>query len=185
MYNCFRFSNSFRHPNFHFYIEKRNTGPRQTPDWTAERLDEYAKMQGQAQSWARRAKLGEFVKDPFETMDSPIEFRLYAVLSAWFVAFAFGRATPMFLQDVVGSWSSSDIVSLTDSLQLPALVLGLASVGSSVVCAALLAPERNRSVLVWAVKGFFGGPLAVRQLRELDQLITLEDQQKKEAESRR
>lgn len=165
--------------------EKRNTGPRQTPDWTPERLDEYAKMQGKAQSWARRAKLGEFVKDPFETMDSPVEFRLYAVFTAWFIAFAFGRATPAFLSDVVGSWTSTDIRNLTDGLHVPALALGLASLGSSAVCAALLAPERNRSVLVWAVKGFFGGPLAVRQLRELDQLITLEDQQKREAEAKR
>ncbi|KAG7342013.1 hypothetical protein IV203_007105 [Nitzschia inconspicua] len=167
------------------FSEKRNTGPRQTPDWTPERLDEYAKMQGRAQSWARRAKLGEFVKDPFESLDSPIEFRLYAVLTAWFVAFSFGRATPAFLRDVVGSWSDPDIHSLTDTLQVPALALALASMGSSIICGALLAPEKNRSVLVWAVKGFFGGPLAVRQLRELDELITLEDQQKKDAEAKR
>ena len=118
-------------------------------------------------------------------MDSPIEFQLYAVFTAWFIAFSFGRATPAFLRDVVGSWTAAEIHTLTDTLQIPALALGLASLGSTVVCAALLAPERNRSVLVWAAKGFFGGPLAVRQLRELDQLITLEDQQKKEAEAKR
>lgn len=167
------------------FTEKRNTGPMQTPDWTPERLDEYAKMQGRAQSWARRAKLGEFVKDPFETLDSPIEFQFYAVLTSWLIAFAFGRATPTFLSNVAGSWSAPDIQTLTGTLKIPALALGLGSIVSSVVCGVLLAPERNRSTWVWAVKGLFGGPLAVRQLQELDQLITLEDKQKQEAERRR
>jgi hypothetical protein len=167
------------------FADKRNTGPRQTPDWTPERVDEYARRQGQAQDWARRAKLGEFVKDPFETLDIPLELRFYAVFSAWFFAFAYGRATPAFLENVVGSWSSPEIQKLQESLQIPGLVLGLASLISSVVCATLLAPERNRSGLVWAVKGFFGGPLAVRQLRELNTLITLEDKQNAEAAARR
>jgi hypothetical protein len=165
--------------------EKRNIGPRQTPDWTPERLDEYARIQGKAQSWARRAKLGEFVKDPYETMESPIEFQLYAVFTAWFIAFAFGRATPAFLGNVGGSLTATEIHDLMNTLHLPAFVLALASIGSSMFCAARLAPERNRSVLVWAMKGLFGGPLAIRQLQELDQLITLEDQQKKEAEMKR
>lgn len=166
--------------------EKRNTGPRQTPDWTPERLDEYAKMQGKAQSWARRSKLREFVKDPYETMESPITFQLYAIFTSWFIAFAFGRATPVFLGDVAAeSLTATDIHNWMDTLHVPALALALASFGSSVFCAALLAPERNRSVLVWAMKGLFGGPLAVQQLQELDQLITLEDQQKKEVEAKR
>jgi hypothetical protein len=168
------------------HIEKRNTGPRQTPDWTPERLDEYAKMQGRAQSWARRAKLGEFVKDPSESLDLPMEIRFYAVFTAWFVAFAYGRATPSFFTDMLGSsWSPTDIDSLTGRLQIPGLVLGLASFGSSIICAALLAPERNRSVLVWAIKGLFGGPLAVTQLKDLDELITLEETQKQETASRK
>jgi hypothetical protein len=142
-------------------------------------------MQGKAQSWARRAKLGEFVKDPYETMESPIEFQLYAVFTAWFIAFAFGRATPAFLGGVGGTISTTDIHDLIGTLRVPACVLALVSMGSCWVCAAMLAPERNRSVLVWAMKGLFGGPLAIRQLQELDQLITLEDQQKKEAEMKR
>ena len=44
--------------------DKRNTGPRQTPDRTVGKLDDYTKQQGRAVSWAQRAKLGEFVKDP-------------------------------------------------------------------------------------------------------------------------
>jgi len=167
------------------FAEKRNTGPKLTPDWTPERLDEYAKAQGRAQAWARRAKLGEFVKDPFETLDLPAGIRFYAVVSAFLVSFAYGRATPGFLRDVVGNWSTEDIRSLTESLQIPGLALGLASLGSSVVCAALLAPERNRDALVWAIKGFFGGPLAIRQLRELDTLITREEDEKAQIEARR
>jgi hypothetical protein len=142
-------------------------------------------MQGKAQSWARRAKLGEFVKDPYETMESPMEFQFYSVFTAWFIAFAFGRATPAFLGDLGGSMTPTEIQNLMDTLHVPALVLALASVGSCVFCAAKLAPERNRSVLVWAAKGLFGGPLAVRQLQQLNQLITLEDQLKKEGEKKR
>ena len=166
------------------FAEKRNTGPRQTPDWTPERVDEYAKRQGQAQDWARRAKLGEFVKDPFETLDFTIQVRVYAVFTAWFIAFANGRATPAFLKDVIGSWAAEDVHSLQETLQIPALVLGLTSLGSAVVCASFLAPERNRSAIVWAVKGLFGGPLAITELRTLDKLITLEEKQKIDAAKR-
>ncbi len=44
------------------FLDKRNTGPRQTPEWTVESLDEYTTAQGRAISWARRAKEGAMGK---------------------------------------------------------------------------------------------------------------------------
>jgi len=157
------------------FADKRNTGPAQTPDWTVEKLDEYAAQQGKAQDWARRSRMGEFVKDPSEISDLSIEVRLYAISTAFFVAFAFGRATPKFLGDVLHVGTINGAEGLQDVLKVPALALALASLGSSVVCAAFLAPERNRGVISWGLKGLFGGPLTVLQLKELDSLITREE----------
>jgi hypothetical protein len=160
-----------------------------TPDWTPERLDEYAKMQGRTQAWARRARMGEFVTDPNETLDMPLAARVYSILTAFWIAFAFGRATPSFLINVVGGdngfHSVDDVTRVTATLQIPGLAFALASVGSGVVCAAVLAPERNRSVLVWALKGCLGGPLSIVQLRELGTLITREQDEENQSAQRR
>jgi hypothetical protein len=87
------------------FANKCNTGPRQTHDWTLEQEDEYARRQGQAQCWVREAP--EICPGPFEeTLDFPLKICFYAVFSAWFVAFPYGRATLAFLEDVVGLWSS-------------------------------------------------------------------------------
>lgn len=157
------------------FADKRNTGPSQTPDWTPEKLDEYAIQQGKAQDWARRSRLGEFVKDPSEMSDLSIEARVYAISTAFFVAFAFGRATPTFLAEVLHVSSMKSAEGIQDVLQVPALAIALASVGSSIFCAAFLAPGRNRSVISWGLKGLFGGPLTILQLRELSSLITREE----------
>eukprot|EP00536_Pseudo-nitzschia_multiseries_P007445 jgi/Psemu1/240247/estExt_Genewise1.C_1750103 len=164
------------------FADKRNTSPQQTPDWTPEKLDEFAIQQGKAQSWARRSRLGEFVKDPFETSDLPVEMQLYAVSTAFFVAFANGRATPKFLAEVLKIGTISSAQGLQDVLKYPGLALALASVGSGVLCAAVLAPERNRSAILWGIKGFLGGPLAISQLRELDSLITRGEEEAAKAE---
>mmetsp|Transcript_1149 Transcript_1149/g.2309 ORF Transcript_1149/g.2309 Transcript_1149/m.2309 type:complete len:409 (-) Transcript_1149:983-2209(-) len=157
------------------FADKRNTGPAQTPDWTPEQLDEYAKERGRAQDWARKAKLGAFVKDPSETSELSPEVRIYAIFNAVFFAFSFGRATPTFLAEVLHIGTTSSAQGLQSVLQIPALTLATAAVGSSVACAAVLAPERNRGAIMWGLKGFFGGPLTVLQLRQLDTLITREE----------
>ena len=46
------------------FADKRNTGPKQTPDWTVEKLDEWGRRQGRVEAWARKAKEGVFVNDP-------------------------------------------------------------------------------------------------------------------------
>ena len=140
-------------------------------------LDEYAKQRGKAQDWARRAKMGEFVKDPSETSALSPEVRLYAIFTALFFAFSFGRATPKFLAELLQIGTMRSAEGLQGVLQIPALALALASFGSCIVCAAFLAPERNRDAIAWGLKGFFGGPLTVLQLRQLDSLITREEEE--------
>lgn len=167
------------------FADKRNTGPLQTPDWTPEKLDEFAVQQGKAQAWARRSRLGEFVKDPSETNDLSWEVRLYAISTAFFVAFAYGRATPIFFTEVVKIGTVNSAESLTDVLKIPGLALALASVGSCILCAAFLAPERNRSVISWGYKGLLGGPITILQLKELGKLITLEEEEAAKAEQKR
>jgi len=155
------------------FADKRNTGPRQTPDWTPEKLDEFAVQQGRAQAWSRRSQLGEFVKDPFETLDLSLEVRIYAVSTAFLFAFAFGRATPEFL-DMIGTVNGESFIEI---LKIPGLALVGANVGSSLLCAVKLAPERNRNAFKWGIKGLSGGLFIIQQLRGLDQLITREEKE--------
>ena len=152
-------------------VDKRNTGPRQTPDWTPEMIDEYTKLQGKTVDWVRKAKLGAFMKDPDELMVLDGSMTFYFVFAILEIALAFGKSTPTFLRDFVGM-SDADITGLTDALQGPGLALGLASIGSTIVCGYLLAPPLNRNKFVWGVKGFLAGPVAVSRLRSLDTLVT-------------
>lgn len=148
--------------------DNKNKGPRQTPLWTPEKLDEAGKKAGQAQAWARKAKMGELKKDPFEVMAVEGELRIYSIIVAITTALAFGNATPT-LMNMTGLGSDE----LVELLRIPALVLLVAAAGSGIVNAAVLAPPKRRSSLVWGVKGFMGGPLAVRQLKELGDLKTI------------
>ena len=135
------------------------------------------RQRGKAESWARRAKLGEFVKDPEESLDLSLDIRLYSVLTAVSVSIAFGRSTSPFLTSFMDPSSAQGIQS---SLQAPALALVAASVGSCIVCGALFAPPKNRNEALWALKGLLGGPLAILKLRGLDTLLTLEETQSRQ-----
>jgi hypothetical protein len=145
--------------------------PQLTPDWTAEKLDEYGKSRGRALAWARRARMGEFVEDPLETLDLPFSFKAYAVLSAFFVALAFGKATPNLLAQLDMATDSLEI------LQLPALAIVVASLGSAAFNGVVLAPSKNRRNWVWVVKGLLAGPLSVSQLRGVDTLLTRKEEE--------
>mmetsp|Transcript_878 Transcript_878/g.1706 ORF Transcript_878/g.1706 Transcript_878/m.1706 type:complete len:389 (-) Transcript_878:128-1294(-) len=149
------------------FADKRNTGPRQTPDWTAEDIDEMTRAQGQAQSWARRSRASRMVTDEEETLILNLQMTAYCLFTSFLCAFAYGRSTPAFL-NMVGI---SD-TSFADLLQAPGLVLILACIGSSIFSAVVLAPPLNRSSVVWGFKGLCGGPFAILQLRELDPLIS-------------
>lgn len=152
------------------YADKRNTGPKMVPDWTPEKIDEQAARAGKAIAWAKKAKAGEFKRDPYEILSIEGSLQWYCTFTVLLVAFSFGRASSQALG--MAGIDADATRSLLDTLQAPALALVLAGVGSSVACAAFLAPGKNRSGFVWAVKGLLGGPLAVLQLRGLDTLIT-------------
>lgn len=150
------------------FSDKRNTGPRQIPDWTPEMLDEEGRKAGKAQAWARAARAGEFAKDRFEFMNIEGTLQVYSILTSLFTAFSFGRATPQLLETVQMETPSS----VLDVMQTISLTIILSSVGSSILCGALLAPGKNRSPVTWGVKGYAGGILAVLQLKGLDDLRT-------------
>ena len=151
------------------FADKRNTGPRQTPDWTPERLDEEGKKAGQAMAWARKVRAGEFKKDPYEFLNIEGGLAAYSIITSLLVAFAFGNSTTKMLQLL--KLNANEIEGILNLAQGPALAVVLASAASCIFCLTQ-APAKNRSVLIWALKGYAGGPLTVGQLRELDSLIT-------------
>ena len=152
------------------FADKRNTGPKQVPDWTPERIDEQAKKTGEAIAWAKKAKAGQFKKDPDEILAIEGALQAYCMASALTVAFAFGRASPSALK-LLG-WTDDAASGLIDAVQIPALALLVASLGSAVVSSVVLAPGKNRNGFVWGVKGLAGGPLAIFRLQGLEPLIT-------------
>lgn len=153
-----------------FYItDKRNVGPKETPLWTAEKLDEEGRRAGRATDWARKARAGDFVKDPSETLVIAGGLRYYNMATALLIAIAFGTPTRVLLE-WIGS-GSSDGSSFADNLQGPALALILANVGSSIFCY-IQAEGKNRSKFVWFVKGLMGGPLAVAEFSQANVLMT-------------
>lgn len=115
--------------------------------------------------------MGEFVKDPEETLDLPLAYRAYGIFSAFLVAFAFGRATPNLLAQLDLS------TGIMELLQAPALAILVASLGSGIASAVVLAPSKNRNAFTWGVKGLVAGPLAVAQLRVLEDLVTREEEE--------
>lgn len=142
-------------------------GPRQTPDWTAEDIDDLTRRQGQAQSWARRSRDSGMVTDDYEVLVLDVQMTAYCLFTSFLSAFAFGRSTPTLLHMI----GASDTF-FAELLQVPGLILILACIGSSIVSATILAPPLNRSSLVWGLKGLAGGPFAILQLRELEPLIS-------------
>ena len=72
--------------------------PQQKPTTTThnilthtEKLDEWGRKQGKAQAWARRAREGEFVKDPLEVTELDTQQRAFSILSGLMIATAFGK----------------------------------------------------------------------------------------------
>lgn len=159
------------------FANKRNTGPLLTPDWTPERLDEEGKRTGQAMAWARKAKAGEFKKDPYELLSIEGGLQLYSLITTPFVAFSFGSATRNMVERL--SLDVNGIDGLLDVCQPVALAIVSASIASCIFCLAQ-APGKNRSAFVWAIKGYAGGPLAVLQLKGLSPLVTRGESEKEE-----
>ena len=148
-------------------------GPKQTPDWTVEQIDAWGKQQGRVESWARKAKLGAFVNDPMESLDTiNLSQRLYSIVVSFITAMAFGKATPNLIH-WINHWdnaaSDGNIVISNDVLtvlQVPSIILLLVSFGSSLYCGSQATPK-NRSVSVWILKGMLGGPFTIQQIQSL------------------
>ena len=159
------------------FADKRNVGPRQTPDWTPERLDEWGKAQGRVEAWARKAKAGEFVSDPNEALELTLSQQCFSILTALIVTTAFGKATPAFLVNLLQVVpDTSAAVSFQQVLQGPAIGLLVASVGSAVYSNGQ-AKAKNRNTTVWSIKGWLGGPFTIATLRSLDPLLTRQEQE--------
>lgn len=155
------------------FADKRNVGPRQTPDWTPERIDAWAQQQGRVQAWARAAREGAYVQDPAEQWDALNGWqRGYSIVTAVCTAVAWGRSTGALLE----MEGDAAVVAAAVSVLLPILRV-LASgllVGSlgSAVFASQQAMEKNRNGAVWAVKGWLGGPFTLREMGNLRSLLT-------------
>lgn len=154
------------------FSDGRNTGPKWTPNWTAEQLDEEGKRRGQAISWARKAKEGEYATDPYEALRAEREQRLYAMFASLFISITYGKSTSTFLTFTVGL-DSTKVQPLLELLQYPALAVALAAFGSCGVNW-FMAREKKRSGFVWAVKGFMGGPNSIMELKNLNDLELLQ-----------
>ena len=128
----------------------------------------FLSREGEAQAWARKARMGELKKDPYEVLAVEGELRAYSIIVAITIALAYGNATPTALT-MIGIDSDGAL----DVFKVPALALAAAGLGSAVANGVALAPGKKRSSFIWFLKGLFGGPLAVRQLRELDDLKTI------------
>ena len=135
------------------------------PEWTPEMIDEEGRRRGETYNWARKAREEKKKIDPAETLSIEGGLRVYSILSAVTISFAYGKASPAGL-DMIGLHGET-AADFLFTLQGLALSLIVASIGSSVVSSVILAPEKNRSSFVWAVKGLAGGPLAILQLRSL------------------
>lgn len=151
-----------------------------------EKLDEWGRKQGKAQAWARRAREGEFVKDPLETTELGTEQRVFSILTSLMVATAFGKSTPTFLVQMSGLLDDEAAArSILGTLQAPAAGLLVASMGSLFYCA-VQASEKNRDPVVWSIKGLLGGPFSIKSLRESEALLTqAQDSERKKQESQR
>ena len=154
------------------FSDGRNTGPKWTPNWTAEQLDEEGKRRGQAISWARKAREGEYATDPYEALRVEKEQRLYAIFASLFISITYGKSTSTFLTSTVGL-DSTKVQPLLELLQYPALAVVLAAFGSCGVNW-FMAREKKRNGFVWAVKGFMGGPISIMELKNLNDLELLQ-----------
>lgn len=123
------------------------------PEWTPAMLDEEGRRAGRAMSWARdQAK--KCVSDPFESFHLEANLQLYSILSSLVVSFVYGRSTATLLKLFD---SNADVKSFLESFQPVAIAIIAASLLSSVINGFILAPEKNRSMVIWFIKGFVGG----------------------------
>jgi len=147
---------------------RSNKGPRMTPDWTAAQLDERGRVQGRAASWVRDVKSRKF--DPSESFSLTFGQQAYLCLSALATATGYGKSTPAAL-NAMGLESGA-----ADPVKVLSLICVFLSIGSAVASAIVLAPQKNRDVTVWGIKGLVGGPLTALDLLGLDSIEVGEEE---------
>lgn len=171
------------------FSEKRNTLPKSwTPDWTVERLDEYTKRQGAAQSWVRNAKDGLYIQDPYETFYfTNILQLLYCIILISSISISYGKSTTTFISLLTNLIYNSDSDNIDNTnvllsyLQGPALIIFIISIGCSVY-STTIATQKNRNVIMWLWKGFFGGPFTIQSIQNINTLITQGEKRQQDQE---
>jgi len=148
--------------------EQPFSGPRQTPDWTLEKLDE----KGRKRREVLQARGGKFTKDQYESLNIEGSMQRYSIFAAAFIAFALSNASSNSLE-LLNLGATASI--LLHVMQYIALKLVIIQAVACILCGAVFAPTKNRSRFVWGVKGLVGGPLAIMQLNKLDELMTLDE----------
>jgi len=144
--------------------EQPFSGPRQTPDWTPEKLDEEGRKRGDI----LQAKEGKFTKDKYESLTIEGSMQRYSIFAVAFIAFASSDASSNSLELL-------NLGILSNIMQFVVFKLVIIQAVASILCGAVFAPMKNRSRFVWGVKGLVGGPLAIIQLNKLDELMTLDE----------
>jgi hypothetical protein len=155
--------------NIYLPTDKRNVGPPMTALWTPEQLDLEGRKLGRASDWARNAKAGAFVPDPYELLAIDGNLRIYSIVTSLLVAILLSK-------HVTGQlWGESTATIFQSDLEPLAYTILIANIGACFWNASM-APSKQRNRWVWALKGLFGGPLAISQLKSLDILMTRAEQ---------
>jgi len=118
---------------------------------------------------ARKEGEGEFMKDPYESLNIEGSLLRYSIVTVPFIAFAWSDASSNILE-LLNLGDQGSI--LLNVMQFIAFKLALLPVFSGIICGLVFAPVKKRSRFVWGVKGIVGGPLAIVQLNKLDELMT-------------
>lgn len=155
------------------YVKGKSS--RQDLEVALKRIDDLQEEQNRAARWARKVRLESLVKDEYENLNLNLVQRINSVVTGVLVALSFGKSTPTFFQSTIHMDGGDDLVSLLQNLQVPAFALLSASVGSGILCA-VSAPEKRRNGFTWLLKGLLGGPLVIRELKDLPSLITYAEQ---------
>ena len=158
-----------------------------TPLWTPEQLDLEGQKLGRASDWARNAKAGAFVPDPYELLVIDGNLRTYSIGTSLLVSIVLSHHVTAQLLGVATATATATATAATletavdfqSALEPLAYTILIANVGACLFNANM-APSKKRNTWVWAFKGLFGGPLAISQLRNLDTLMTRAEQEQKQ-----
>jgi hypothetical protein len=171
------------------YLDKRNISPPMTPLWTPEQLDLEGRKLGRASDWARNAKAGAFVPDPYELWVIDGNLRIYSIVTSLLVASILSHhATTQVLGLFDPTMTATTTTTTTTTFETTAVfqstleplayTILLANIGTCLFNVRM-APSKKRNPWVWAFKGLFGGPLTISQFKSLETLMTRAEQEER------